>query len=167
METTQSFPVKKTPVILVIIFSMLTYGIYYCAWFLIRRKSLNQLSRSRKIGAGVFIFCILLTVAEIFLDIGSGVLQGLAEGLNDPSYSTHVPVVDGISKGINLLIAILWLIQCFKVKGILEDYLKSKDRFALSLSGLATWFFGAYYLQYRINKIHKVESNNKAIDAHD
>jgi len=155
MEESKPFPVKKTSVILMVVFTALTYGIYYCAWFLVRKKSLNQLSRSRKIGSWVFILCILLITVQIMLGFGSGVLQGMAEALNNPAYLTHIPLLNGIDKGLNLIVALLWLIQCFKVKAILEDHLKSKDPFALSLSGLATWFFGAFYLQYRINKIHK------------
>jgi len=73
-------------------------------------------------------------------------------------YST---TLDSINKGLDFIIGITLLVQSFKVKSMIEEYLKKKDKFALSLSGAATFFFRNYYLQYRINKIHKEASNQE------
>jgi hypothetical protein len=65
-------------------------------------------------------------------------------------------------RGVRLLIAIVMVVQAFVVKHILEDHLAGPDDdehppqlFAaerVSLSGLMTFFFPIFYLQWTINK---------------
>ena len=47
--------IKKTPVILTIVLTVITFGIYYPAWFLTRRQAINTLQSKEKLGSGVFV----------------------------------------------------------------------------------------------------------------
>lgn len=161
MTQEEHFSVKKTPVILMIIFDILTLGIYSCCWFLIRRADLNKLSSVKKLGMTAFILCLLLSVVGIFILIASGVFYGIGEALEDVTYIGYSEILDGINKGLDFVVGITLLVQSFKAKSMIEEYSKKKNKFAVSLSGAATFFFRHYYLQYRINKIHKEVSNRE------
>jgi hypothetical protein len=157
--TDNSFAVKKTPVILMIIFDFLTLGIYSCCWFLIRRESLNTISKFKKLGKTPFILCILLSVIGIVILVSSGILEGLCEATGDLGYASLALMLDGVNRVMDIVIGITLLVQSFKVKSMLESHLSRNEDginpFAISLSGVGTFFFRNYYLQYRINKIHK------------
>jgi len=159
MEETNTFPIKKSPVILTIIFDFLTGGIYSCAWFLIRRKGFNEISRTKKMGMGVPIICLLLLTLNLMFSFAGGILAGFAEAYGDEGIMVLANNIEMSCKALAYIGGFLLLIPSFKAKSMLEKYLTDKDRFAVSLSGAATFFFRIYYLQYRINQIHKKALN--------
>ena len=137
MNTCTPLPIKKTPVILTVIFDLLTFGIYSCAWFLVRRDGFNQVSRFKKIGIAIPVICLIAYVLSLMP--GGNAFETVA----------------GIGGGL------LLLFPSFRAKSILEQYLKDQDYFDRTLSDMATFFFRIYYLQYRINKIHEATSNQR------
>jgi len=161
MEENQAFPIKKAVVILTIIFDFLTGGIYSASWFLIRRKGFNQISRSKKLGMTIPIICLIMFVLNIMFSVANGVIAGIAEATGNNGLIILVHQIEMICKALAYFGSFLLLVPSFQAKSMLEAHLKDKDRFALSLSGAATFFFRIYYLQYRINKIHKEVSNQQ------
>lgn len=131
-----------------VLFTIITFGLYYPIWFLRRRVALNQLDSPRKLQRWPFV----LLLATFAISIVSGLEPGgQATGGGSPA-----DVLVGV---VRLALAILMVWQAFYVKDILEDHLSSSDdgvlsRFAsdsVSLSPLMTFFFGIYYLQHAIN----------------
>ena len=141
---------KRRSVWLMVLLLIVTLGFYYPIWFLRRRKGLNRLDSSRKLRlwpfalfATYFVGAFLLglvprrTVGEIF---GFGVWDYL--------------------RALQLGMGIMMIVQCFRMKDIIEDHAQGPDdaprdelfRPPVKLSGLMTFFFSIFYLQYAINK---------------
>lgn len=155
MEENQTFPIKKSFVIFTIIFDFLTGGIYSASWFLIRRQGFNQISKTKKLGMSIPIISIIMLVLNLMFSVAGGAIAGVAEATQRNDLVLLANQLEVLCKALAYVGGFLLLFPCFRAKAILEEHLKSKDRFALSLSGAATFFFRIYYLQYRINKIHK------------
>jgi len=149
---------KKTPVILTIIFTIITAGIYYPCWFLTRRDQINELHSHEKIGKGVFIFGIMILSISLFLALVSGFLEGMGEGFDTVEFLVIAKGVDGIDKLLSLVVGITLLVQCFKVRRIFRNHFNDHLGRNISFSGLATFFFQIYYLQYKINRNEKIMS---------
>lgn len=154
---------KKIPVILMIIFDVLTMGIYSCSWFILRRPELNKLTKTKQLNLPPFIICLLLSVTGIILIFVGAVVLGIGEATGDLSYHVLSEKIDLVDKLLEFAVGITLLVQSFKIKSMMEKYLETKDRFGPGLSGVATFFFRQYYLQYRINKIYK-EAQNQDVE---
>jgi hypothetical protein len=152
MQSTINQDVKKTPVILTIIFTFITGGIYYPCWFLTRRDQINALHSQEKIGKGVFIFGIVIFSISLFLALVSGFLEGMGEELGTAEFLAMAKGVDTVDTLLSLVVGITLLVQCFKVRRIFRNHLNDHLGRNISFSGLATFFFQIYYLQYKINR---------------
>lgn len=159
MKENQQFPIKKAPVILTIIFDFVTGGIYSASWFLMRQQGFNQISKSKKLGIAIPIICLIMFVLNLMFSGAGGAIAEIAEATGDNGLVNLAHQIEMICKALAYVGSFLLLVPSFKAKSMIEGYLKKKDPFALSLSGAATFFFRIYYLQYRINKIHKETSN--------
>ena len=136
METTEAFPIKKSPVVLTIIFNVLTLGIYSCCWFLIRRKGFNKVSKSEKLGINIFIIGLILRIVIIMLYTASGVFE--TEGTQDAlATEENIKLVAAL---LRLVFVVILIVQSFKAKAMLEEYRQNKDQFSTPLSGTATFF---------------------------
>ncbi len=138
----------RVPIPAMVLFFILTLGFYAPAWFLRRRRGLASLSSPRKLDAWPFVVTICLMAMHLFLIIGTGGQTGLLGGV------------------FQLSIAVLMLIQAFKTKDIIEDHLTEPEGSRVGvlaesarLSGLLTFFFGCFYLQYVLN--HRVLSQDQ------
>ncbi len=146
---------EKTSVVVVILLSFLTGGIYLPIWFLRRREAINRLRSPEGIGwaapfAATVAFSLGLCAA---FASGFAGAMGLREAVGELFASGRVLAMVG---------AVLILFECFRVRRILLDHLhtQSSGLFASSValerdtsfSGVATFFFGIYYLQYKINR---------------
>ncbi|MCZ6770160.1 MAG: DUF4234 domain-containing protein [Acidobacteria bacterium] len=152
IQTAISQDIKKTPVILIIVFIFITAGIYYPCWFLTRLEQINELDSDEKLGKGVFIFGIVLFSISLFLALISGVLEGVAEGLGDADFLAMALGVDAIDSVLSLVVGITLLVQCFKVRRIFRNHFKEHLGRNILFSGWATFFFQIGYLQYKINR---------------
>ena len=146
---------EKTSVVVVILLSLLTGGIYLPIWFLRRREAINRLRSPEGIGwaapfAATVAFSLGLCAA---FASGFAGAMGLREAVGELFASGRVLAMVG---------AVLILFACFRVRRIVLDHLhtQSSGLFASSValerdtsfSGVATFFFGIYYLQYKINR---------------
>ena len=150
-------------VLLVILLTVVTFGLYYPYWFIRSKKGINSLNSQRKINLIIpgFVFSVwLLRFVLVFVWAAlseSGALSRLGFIANAIQ---GVPELDSI---VTLVGGILLLLQCFKVKSILEDHTNVPISGPLAgsltlvqrttFSGVATFFLGIYYLQYKINEI--------------
>jgi hypothetical protein len=129
---------KKTPVLLVILFTVVTLGIYIPIWFLRRRKALNHLApEDDSVDRVVFGLAGLYALAFVF-----GVHSGITEepGQVSTSASQLVP------QWLEIISRLFVIVASFRVKTILEGHYPER------LSAVGTFFLSIFYLQYRINR---------------
>ena len=142
---------KRRSLAVMILLVIVTLGIYYMVWFFGRRHGLNRLDSRRKLP----LWPLLMFAAYFGLQIVLAVLAGDAT----PAQVWGSEVAMFLSL-MQLAVAILMLVQCFAIKDIIEDHAQGPDdatehalfRPHVKLSGLMTFFFSIFYLQYAINK---------------
>lgn len=138
---------KRRSVLAMIAFTFLTLGFYPIIWFFRRREGLNALNSSRKLKLWPLLALVAFTVVDFVV--------AFTEGVSPGTISTGVTFALLIAR---LALAITMLVQVFTIKSIIEDHVHtpvdSPGLFAeqVQLSGLATFFFSVFYLQYAINK---------------
>jgi len=129
---------KKTPVVFVIFYTVITLGFYVPVWFLRRRRALNHLAPADdSVNLATFGLTALF-VAAFF----AGVYQGASAETGNvlsPNASLAVRLVDLASR-------LFVIVASFRVKMILEGHYPER------LSALGTFFLSIFYLQYRINR---------------
>jgi len=126
-------------------FGGITLGIYLPIWFLKRKDSFNRLISTEKIGSALPISIIVLFGVALFFFFMSGFLEG-----SDASTSKGF---DGLGSIVNLIGSIMLLVMNFKGRRILIDHVNGHLQKQVPSSGLATFFFGVLYLQYKINRL--------------
>ena len=134
-----------------IVFAILTFGVYYPIWFLRRRSALNRLDSPRKLPAWPFVIIIAWFVFQAGVAIAAG---------GDPPRQPFSERTVLVLNFVQFAIAILMLVQSFTTKDILEDHLAGPEDHVpnallvetVKLSGLLTFFFQIFYLQYVINR---------------
>lgn len=132
----QSF--KKKSVVLMVILSIVTYGIYIPIWFLKGMAALNNLKSKLKVKKAYFIVVLVLAIISLLLLVPP-LMFGVSSSIGQ--------MVDKIDSAVNLMFGIAILAVSFDIKRILEDH------FGIKLSGIATFFFTIFYLQYKINEL--------------
>ena len=132
------------------VFVFLTLGIYYMVWFFRRRTALNQLNSPRKLQ----LWPLLAFTTDFVLEVGFTLAAG--EETIDVVFGPSVAVLLNL---VQLAIGIVMIWQCFIIKDIIEDHATPADAGSqamfverVKLSGLATFFFSIFYLQYAINR---------------
>ena len=148
-------PLEQVSVPRVVIFSLLTLGLYVPFWYLRRRAAINNLQSPEKLSKGVFIFALSLWILDFTVSLAYGALA--EAGIGFPAKS-----LEGVSRILELTVGITLLIQAFKVRRILLDHngVQQAGMFSsqigleanTSFSGVATFFLGIWYLQYKINE---------------
>lgn len=137
---------QRRSVFVMIVLTVVTFGLYYIVWFFRRRAALNALNSSRKLPLWPLVTFAVFTAVDYVLAFGD------AAGL------IGTPVMVAIFVG-RIAVGILMLVQCFTVKGMIEDHLYTPDLTGMpaltprvELSGVLTFFFSIFYLQYIINR---------------
>ena len=142
---------KRRSVVAMVLLFILTLGIYYPLWFFRRRPGLNRLDSPRKLALWPPVVFAVYFALEVVVTILSGD-QTPAEALGS-GVGIAMPVLQ-LSTGI------LMIVQSFAIKDIIEDHAQGPDNGGdaglfkpqVKLSGLMTFFFSIFYLQYAINK---------------
>jgi hypothetical protein len=123
---------------LVLLFSILTCGLFLIAWDIVLAIWTRQVQpASRAIyyyGAVVFLYLGVFTFA-----FNAGMHHS-----KDPTAGL-----------LNIGIWVLSITARFSMKYSLEEHFNSSDPIGLSLSGVMTFFFGSIYFQYHLNQIMK------------
>lgn len=142
---------KRRSVILMIVLAIVTFGLYYPIWFLRRPGALNRLDSPRKLRRWPFAVFIAFVVLQFIVDLVS------APGRPEQTIGEGAALLLSLAQ---LAVGILMVVECFFIKDILEDHLLGpEDTISSSilidrvkLSGLMTFFFQIFYLQYVINR---------------
>lgn len=145
--------IKKTSVVVVVLLTGITGGIYIPIWFLTRRNAINALDSEEKLGKGIF---ILAAVVFTGIAVGSAYLQ--VQEIIGPVFSTNrelvIAALELLLNVISLVVFIPVIYEAFKVKRILEDHFN--NRFpgkGIHLSKLWTFLLMNIYLQHKINRL--------------
>ncbi|MBN2755181.1 MAG: DUF4234 domain-containing protein [Candidatus Goldbacteria bacterium] len=137
--------IKKTPVLLVILFQLITLGIYYPIWFLRRMNSFNKMAKitgEEQISKAELVSALVLEILSA------------------------IAVILGSHGGILTLITfILLTIQAFRSRRIMISYQK-KRKIKLVMSGLAVFFISPYYLQFKINRMNLKSGTRRVKNTH-
>ena len=67
--------------------------------------------------------------------------------------SEIVQSIEGIEGGVNLVAGIFAVYLAFRAKRILLEHLAVIGRHDVTMNGVATFFFGVFYIQYKINRL--------------
>lgn len=135
---------KKGNVFFAILLTIISLGIYVPYWFIKRQEAFNQLDSEKKFSKrGLIILFILFASTEAL-----GFLFPIH--LN-PNLPFHVLVIHLVHLGCWIFIIILAL----RARRILLDHMGTHYRVVSKISGVLTFLFYIYYLQYKINRIHK------------
>lgn len=139
---------KRRSILAMVIFTILTFGLYYRIWFIRRHAALNALNSPRTLLLWPFVLSIVIAVLNITV-----VASGLAE---EPGFMDSAASMALSAAGVVSAILCIW--QGFVVKDILQDHLTPDDPSSsmftpqVQLSSLLTFFFQNFYLQYIINR---------------
>jgi heme A synthase len=135
---------------LMIVFLLISFGVYYLIWFFRRRPGLNRLDSPLKLPMWP-----LLLAAALF---GVQFVLGLVAGASSkPVPEVIGPIGSGALTLLQLFVGITMLIQCFRIRDIIQDHATPPrdpdQRFVeqVQLSGVMTFFFSIFYLQWAIN----------------
>jgi hypothetical protein len=151
VDRNDAFGLRES-VVKVVLYIILTVGIYYPIWFLRKKERVNALSKSNKLGSFIPIMVIFLTCINFFLWFFAGCYSQYVEITN--MYQGHLTTIKFISLIFEVLLIffeILLVIYAFMIRKILLSNFNDN----LRISILLTFFLGAIYLQYKINELSK------------
>jgi hypothetical protein len=146
----------RTSVALLVLLTLITFGLYYPFWFMRRKSEINALQSREKLSLVPFLAVCLIWLLDFFLNLFFA--QSTRMGLeSSPSWLVGFDGLASLAGGVILVL------QAFKVRRIMEDHLEASRTGplstsiallqGLSLSAVATFFFGIFYLQYKINDL--------------
>ncbi len=146
--------VGRTHVALMIALTIVTGGLYYPYWFLSRRPLLNLLRSDEKVGVLPFAVAIALLAMNAAMTI-------MAVDATSGSVPAEPAAASPLQAVLELAFGVTMLVQSFKVRRMLESHLgrlprpgeprTPDDTWTASLSSLAVFFFGIFYLQHVVN----------------
>lgn len=133
---------EEQSVLMMIVLSVLTWGVYPAYWFLVRVEPFNRIAKKKslhlKTGTIVLVtaLCVLYALASLlaFLLRLGGIPQGNA-------------VLESAKTILGLFAGLGRIVLSFKVRAILNLKIKT------GLPILFTFLFGPFYLQFRINEL--------------
>ena len=144
-----SHGLKRRGVLVMIVFVFITFGVYYLAWWFRRRPGLNRLNSPTKLA----MWPLLLMAALFAIQFVLGIADGLA-----PDGVAMAPEGLLVVTIFQIVVGILMIVQAFRIKDIIEDHATPENHegpmFAetVRLSGIMTFFFSIFYLQWAINR---------------
>jgi len=127
------FESERRPWLLCMVLTFVTLGFYPSIWLLRRRPFLDRQDADTQLGTLLPIVTIVLSAVSIIVVFGGQEAAGLSR-------------LFSLAGGITALIA------NFRVLAILRTVSSRTGRF-LGFSTMGTFFFGIYYLQYKINQM--------------
>lgn len=144
--------VRKNSVVLVIILTLVTLGLYVPIWFLRRQRWLDRLESPVKIGLWQPLLMLLLQVSLFVLAFMAAALATAHQELPAPlaTFRTVASIVQFL----------LLFKLAFAIREILGDRLKAAlsalsghpSECSVELSWILTFLFSIWYLQFKINE---------------
>lgn len=141
-------PVERKSVWMVILLSIVTLGIYVPYWLYQRLDAFNQMKSTEKLDKSTVMAVLVMYSLTTVMYIVSTISEILY-----PENISFVTNIDNVGSVIDFISTIMMLYLAFRTRKVIEDHFK------VTLSGVATFFFSIYYLQYKINQqLSKPES---------
>ena len=137
-------------VVVVVLLTFITCGVYSPIWFLQRRAFLNALDSSeKKISDGLVISALVVWSLSLVITIFAliTIFTGFNEGLAAPSSP-----LDGLDRLLSFAGGVMLLMLSFRAKNRIAQHMLRTGHH-VPMSGLATFFLQIYYLQYKINQL--------------
>lgn len=129
---------KKTSVLMTVLLSLVTLGIYIPYWFLSRRDTLNTFKSNEKMSYSLPLFTLILYSFSAVM-VPAAFFIWLSEPIV-AIYQYIDTIVTYLGLGIILFLS-------FRARAILNDYFDHTE-----VSALLTLLFNIWYLQYKINQ---------------
>lgn len=140
---------KRRRVVVMIVFMIISFGLYYPVWWFRRRAGLNRLNASKKLPLWPILLLGILFAFQFGIALAAGETP-LEQFLGDGGVL--------LLSVFQLAVGIVMLIQSFRVKDMIEEHATpdstSGPMFVeqVQLSVLMTFFFSIFYLQWAINR---------------
>ena len=164
-ESSRGVPQKKSVVLLVVL-SIITFGIYGFVWYIKRAPEFNNLQTENKFSKKMAVVALVSYILYYVLFIIFGLIifvmykslltsnQGNLESLMSVIVSLLLILILGmiVINIVSLIYTILAIVMAFKTRTILNQTLENKG-VTRKVSILFTLFFNLFYLQYEINRM--------------
>ncbi len=140
---------------LVLVYSLITLGLYQPVWFLRRRWGLDALNERLRISAGAMWFSLVYLFFSLVVSLGMGFLDGLMQGAGAWRGLEALGMAQGafsVADGIlSLVVLVLLLAQAFRVRRILLEHFQRVGR-DIKVRWLWTFLLTIIYLQHKLNR---------------
>jgi hypothetical protein len=145
----ESHGLKRRSVLVMLLFTLITFGLYHLVWWFRRRPGLNRLNSPKKLAAWPLLLYAAMFTIQFCLGLAAGIMapeEVIGEGGR---------LLLGV---LQIAVAIVMIIQAFRIKDMIEDHAEPEAESGpmfvdhVRLSGLMTFFFSIYYLQWAINR---------------
>lgn len=140
---------------LVLVFIIITLGLYQPVWFLRRRWGLAPLSRHLSVSAGAMWFCLAYLAFSLMANLGLAFLDGLMEGAGAMHGGQILAMVQSgfsvVDMIVNVVVLVLMLVQTFRVRRILLEHFHRTGQ-QVKVRWFWTLLLTILYLQHKINK---------------
>ncbi len=149
----QASELQQMDVARLVLFTVLTGGLYHGIWYIKRLTVLNSLESPIKLFQGAFGFMIAGCLANIAIL--------LAVTFGQESIAEHTLVfLNEISGILNMAVWLVILMQAFKVRKIFIDHFSELLKRDITVSWFWTFVFTTFYLQYKINRLQEQEKES-------
>jgi L-asparagine transporter-like permease len=148
METEKISKFPRINVIYVIFLSYITFSFYIFFWLKKYSNILNKELSDKKISNIWFPLSITVTIINfvmIFIEI----------------FTNDNPQIVLIGKQINTIYIIILILWLFKVRDKMNIVLETEKNTQYWYSGILTFFFNIWYLQYKTNRIQDFINNEQ------
>lgn len=141
---------------LVLVYGIITLGIYGPVWFLRRLEALNRLRGERKLNPGLLVaslMCILASLAitlVLLLSSDGGALDASLGGVRLRG------LLDHLSSFLDILAVLLLIHQSLTLRRMLKDH-RAADGGRVTITALWTVLFQEIHLQHVINGMKDCE----------
>jgi len=145
---------KQKSIILLIIFSIITLGIYNAFWYARRAPEFANLGTRKKLSKFSTTIYLIITFAAVF----SGIIFILSLSPKDmgtfyQNTTTFQTMLVIVFLAGSILQFILSLFLAFYSRAIINEAIKFNKNTQKTISGILTFIFGIFYLQYEINRV--------------
>lgn len=157
MPTTEG-PLADVPEVhwfLVLVYNIITLGIYGSVWFLRRLGAFQRLRSERKLNPGLLVASLMFIAAGLMLSFVSGLLEGFSEA---QGLTTRIgglsTALDHLSTFIDILATFLIIHQSLTLRRMIKDHVAAQGRH-VAITALWTILFQNINLQHAINGIKR------------
>ncbi len=137
---------------LTIVLSMITLGLYIPIWFMIRKEEINGLVKGTKFPNGLVYALLILFIPHLLSVLVIFVMEFLPFEV--------ILLIMLSSQFFGLIATIVFLVLCFRVRGILGKHIKEKGYKNCKASGVLTFLFTIMYLDYKITELAEMDQKN-------